>query len=384
MKISKGSKIEEINLIDFSELVKKFKKVVVDIGTGSGRFVYESAKLNPQNFYIGIDPNQSGFEKYASKIYKKESKGGLKNCMFVVASIEHLPRELSKIADEIFVINPWGTLLSYTVNADKDALTALKKLSKKNTKITMYFNYSSKYEPQSMKQFNVVDMSEEFIEGKFKKHYKQFEFHLLSYQKLSNLDFENISATWSKRLSEKRERIVWEIVLSENKNLLNELEDRKEVEKKSEKKNTEQNDNVLSYTFEAFGHENILATHTKTLEITKDLDLTLNGDCIIGINSNFKLNELQKFREWVDVELTCENESENFRCFINPQFESDHEIVFRKSKFGSERTFGILCTKSSFNINRNIIKNLKNPTSVLKIKVTQRVKKVHKNKYKQD
>ena len=33
------------------------------------------------------------------------------------------------------------------------------------------------------------------------------------------------------------------------------------------------------------GHENILATHSRTIEITTDKKLTLQGDCIVGVGS---------------------------------------------------------------------------------------------------
>ena len=33
------------------------------------------------------------------------------------------------------------------------------------------------------------------------------------------------------------------------------------------------------------GHKNILSLHQKTLEITKDDELTSNGDCIVGVLS---------------------------------------------------------------------------------------------------
>ena len=31
------------------------------------------------------------------------------------------------------------------------------------------------------------------------------------------------------------------------------------------------------------GHKNILSLHKKTIEITKDSQLTVNGDCIVGV-----------------------------------------------------------------------------------------------------
>jgi hypothetical protein len=36
----------------------------------------------------------------------------------------------------------------------------------------------------------------------------------------------------------------------------------------------------------AVGHPNVLATHEKTIEITKEDFLTPTGDCIIGINAD--------------------------------------------------------------------------------------------------
>ena len=40
------------------------------------------------------------------------------------------------------------------------------------------------------------------------------------------------------------------------------------------------------------GHENILSLHKKTIEITKDSQLTVNGDCIIGVGSNLACLDL--------------------------------------------------------------------------------------------
>ena len=50
--------------------------VVIDIGTGDGRFVSAAAKENPNKFYIGIDVNVSPLEKISEKIHRKPAKGG--------------------------------------------------------------------------------------------------------------------------------------------------------------------------------------------------------------------------------------------------------------------------------------------------------------------
>ena len=40
------------------------------------------------------------------------------------------------------------------------------------------------------------------------------------------------------------------------------------------------------------GHENIRSTHKKTIEITKDSELTTKGDCIIGVNASYSCLDL--------------------------------------------------------------------------------------------
>ena len=47
--------------------------VIIDIGTEDGRFVYQSARRNPNKFYIGIDPNTRPLEKISEKIHRKPS-----------------------------------------------------------------------------------------------------------------------------------------------------------------------------------------------------------------------------------------------------------------------------------------------------------------------
>ncbi|HKS08585.1 MAG TPA: methyltransferase domain-containing protein [Pyrinomonadaceae bacterium] len=77
--------------------------IIVDIGTGDGRFVYQSARQNPKKFYIGIDPNVSPLEKISEKIYRKPAKGGAPNALFIQAAVEDLPAELNGVADELHV-----------------------------------------------------------------------------------------------------------------------------------------------------------------------------------------------------------------------------------------------------------------------------------------
>jgi hypothetical protein len=118
------------------------------------------------------------------------------------------------------------------------------------------------------------------------------------------------------------------------------------------------------------GHPNILSLHSRTVEITKDKNLTLNGDCIIGVNArkgcrdlDTRLKEkIQKSNSNIEIEVIVEP----FSHIIKGKGDSNlllshpHDIVLRKSSFICDRTLSIKCDCSSKEIPRKMIDLLKN------------------------
>lgn len=81
---------------------------MIDLGTGDGLFVYQSARENPKRLFIGIDANPRQLEKISEKIHRKPE---LPNALYLQAAVEDLPEELDGVADEVHVHFPWGSLL---------------------------------------------------------------------------------------------------------------------------------------------------------------------------------------------------------------------------------------------------------------------------------
>lgn len=128
----------------------------------------------------------------------------------------------------------------------------------------------------------------------------------------------------------------------------------------------------MHYKFYAYGHPNILATHKTTLEFTKDKEITSRGDCIIGVNADFYLNKIKNFikktkskKVSIIIQTISKNKkiNEKIHAEINPNFNSDKELVIRKTDFISERTFAINANKAAFEINRVLIRFLKEKES---------------------
>ena len=123
----------------------------------------------------------------------------------------------------------------------------------------------------------------------------------------------------------------------------------------------------MIYKFIACGHPNILASHKTTLEFIKDPELSLNGNCIVGIGADFDFNSLKEFvkklgeaRLAIMIKtLSGEKIVEKITSDINMAFNDPNEIVVRKTNFISGRTLGINSDKAASDLNRRLINYLK-------------------------
>ena len=130
----------------------------------------------------------------------------------------------------------------------------------------------------------------------------------------------------------------------------------------------------MNFKIMAKGHENVLSLHKSTFEITKDKDLTLSGDCIIGLDIDKSMEDFPKeFKEKlanddtkVIVELKTPNASDTIEGFGHHDLSLSHptDIVCRKSTFVCSRTLMIKSNKAAIDLNRDLVKDLANGESM--------------------
>lgn len=65
----------------------------------------------PDALVIGIDPDANALRERSAAAARRPDRGGLPNALFLVASAETLPPDLTAIAHELRVTLPWGALL---------------------------------------------------------------------------------------------------------------------------------------------------------------------------------------------------------------------------------------------------------------------------------
>jgi len=133
--------------------------IVIDIGTGDGLFVYQSARENPQKFFIGIDANTRPLEKLSEKVHRNPKKGGLPNLLFLQAAVEDLPEELNGVADEVHVHFPWGSLLRAVYAGDRQVLQNIRRICSRGAALEIVIGLDPERDRTEIERLGLTHLS---------------------------------------------------------------------------------------------------------------------------------------------------------------------------------------------------------------------------------
>lgn len=194
-----------------SESLSNHTGVVVDIGTGDGRFVSASARANPNKFYIGIDANSKPLEKISMKATRK--KRGLPNALFVQAAVEDLPEELNAAADEIHIHFPWGSLLRALVSGEEYILNALRRISAPECLLEIVIGIDEERDRSEIERLALPKLSPEYLEKTLIPKYKAAGFDVLEWGNLTASEWSRLETSWARKLQGGSNREVTYLIL---------------------------------------------------------------------------------------------------------------------------------------------------------------------------
>ncbi len=122
-------------------------------------------------------------------------------------------------------------------------------------------------------------------------------------------------------------------------------------------------------TFSAKGHGNILSTHRNTVEFTHDKELTVRGDCILGVNATYSIIKIQNahIHGKIKILMAVDGIFDEIIAEYNPLFEDPYEMVIRKTDFKDRRTFAVKANKAAKDIKRELVERMKYPDAVMEI-----------------
>ena len=182
--------------------------VIIDIGTGDGRFVYQSARQHPNKLYIGIDPNARPLEKISEKIHRKPAKGGAPNVLFIQAAVEDLPSELNAVADEVHVHFPWGSLLRAVATGNIAVLENLRRICAPGALLEIVIGLDPERDQTEIERLGLTPVSVEFIDQQLAPNYRLAGFETLERGIIPASEWPEFNTSWAKRLQGNDQRHI--------------------------------------------------------------------------------------------------------------------------------------------------------------------------------
>ena len=126
----------------------------------------------------------------------------------------------------------------------------------------------------------------------------------------------------------------------------------------------------VSVSFVCRGHPNIVGTHDKTLELTRDADISRRATCVLGVSSSHDDRALLALRGRVEVTLECDGARDQLTATISPFFLGDPSLVLRRGPGLRGRTLAFDATKTAASIDRDLVARSRDSDRELRVSIS--------------
>lgn len=200
----RGREVVELDAAAASELFGGYDSVVVDVGTGDGRFAYALAKDDPARLVVGLDSVKENLEEVSRRARHKPAKGGLPNVVFVWARAEEPPAELQGRASAIQVILPWGRLMAGLAVGLPDILCGLRALGRPGVALRVVLNAEIWGDPVPIEVRDLPEVTPTYVLDVLAPRYERAEIRVERVWHLDRSEVTAVRSTWSKKLQHGR------------------------------------------------------------------------------------------------------------------------------------------------------------------------------------
>jgi hypothetical protein len=162
--------------------------------------MYQSARQNPPKFYIGIDVNTRPLRKVSEKIYRKVTKGGAPNALFIQSSVEDLPTELVGVADEVHVHFPWGSLLKAVANGELNVLQGIRRICADDALVEIVTGIDLERDAAEIERLGLEQLSDGYIDHELRSRYLVANLEIVEHGLMTKSHLPTIKSSWARRL----------------------------------------------------------------------------------------------------------------------------------------------------------------------------------------
>jgi 16S rRNA (adenine(1408)-N(1))-methyltransferase len=129
----RGKTSAEIDVDRLAADAASYDDVLIDVGTGDGRYVLHVARTSPTWFAVGVDACRDNL--------RRASRRAPDNALYVIANALALPKEeLGGMASKITINFPWGSLLTALLDGEPMLLEGLLAISRPGATLEVRLN----------------------------------------------------------------------------------------------------------------------------------------------------------------------------------------------------------------------------------------------------
>ena len=132
METIRGKVSLDMDLTALNAQLEKYNRILLDLGTGDGKFAFCHADKFPDHFVIGVDACRENLHEL--------SRAKRSNLLYIIASAQNLPPELNGLISHITINFPWGSLLESLLIGDSKLLCGLESISAPAASIEVRLN----------------------------------------------------------------------------------------------------------------------------------------------------------------------------------------------------------------------------------------------------
>jgi 16S rRNA (adenine(1408)-N(1))-methyltransferase len=201
-----GKSTVDLDAEGFAALRSRYSDLVLDMGTGDGKHVLAEARRRPQALVVGLDAGPDAMRRTAARAAAKPVKGGLPNALFVWASVEQLPDELTGVT-EVHSLMPWGSLLRALVTPDVAVLASVASACRPGAPFLITLNLHA-WRPAVAEVGTTPEPTPDSAGELLAPSYARAGWTLESADYLDDEQIAELGTSWTKRLGSSREALA--------------------------------------------------------------------------------------------------------------------------------------------------------------------------------